>query len=124
MATGYRVDEVELRAMTNSQRMRESPVIRSSEMPSVKELLVGIAAHVAERQHRDRRTVRDASGFAAATRARASEIDRAIHRSKLRLERLPLHNFAHHPDETAKAGSSSEKCARLASQRLLRAKCH
>ncbi len=47
---------VELRAITNDQRIRESAVMISSTMLD-KILLLGIAAHVLERQHRDRRLI-------------------------------------------------------------------
>jgi hypothetical protein len=56
MSTGWPLYvKLELRAMTKSQRMRESAVMISSTMPSAKILLLGVSAYIGERQHCDRR---------------------------------------------------------------------
>ena len=53
--------------MTNSDGKRDSAVMMSSAIPSAKIFLLGIAAHIRERQHRDRRLVGQARRCAAAT---------------------------------------------------------
>src|SRR6516164_5402935 len=58
MSTGWPLYvKLELRAMTKSQRMRESAVMISSTMPSAKILLLGVSAYIGERQHCDRRLI-------------------------------------------------------------------
>jgi hypothetical protein len=46
--------KVELRATTWSHLIRDRPVMMSSTMPSTKIFLLGIAAHIGERHHRER----------------------------------------------------------------------
>ena len=51
--------KLEVRAMTNRHGSREIAVVISSTMPSAKILLLWVAAYVLERQHRERRFVRE-----------------------------------------------------------------
>jgi len=85
-------------------------VIRSSDMPSAKMLLIRIVAHVVERQHRDRGAIRERQRRGLAVRHRGRLPDKPVAASVQRLDIVRLAGII--PQGFSKLLDAGDECGR------------